>query len=181
MGLTKYLIPLILGALTLLSCNSEPSLQEYLVEKQSDDNFVKMDLATSMFLSDESSLSDDQKKALSTVKKVNIVAFTKDAENSQELEAERSAALKILTDEKYEDLGTFSSNGMKMRLSYVGEDEENISEVILYANMKDEGFGIARLLGDDMNPGDLLNMFMKLDMKNINDAPFKEVANMFGK
>ena len=179
MGLTKYLIPFILGALTLISCNSEPSLQEYLVAKQSDNNFVKMDLATSMFLTDKNSLSDDQKKTLSTVKKVNIVAFTKDDDNAVKMETERDVALKILADEKYEDLGTFNSNGMKIRLSYVGKNEERIDEVILYANMKDKGFGIARLLGDDMNPGDMLNMLMNLDMSTINDAPFKEVAEIF--
>lgn len=180
MALSKYLIPVLFVALSLVSCNNETTLQEYLVEKQSDNNFVKMDLATSMLLNENVALSATQRNVLETVKKVNVVAFTKKDGNETELEKERSAVATILEDDKYEDLGSFKSNGMNIKLSYVGKNDERIDEFILYGSKKGEGFAIARLLGDDMNPSDLFNLLTSMDEKDINNGSILDVTKLLG-
>lgn len=180
MALSKYLIPVLFVALSLVSCNNETTLQEYLVEKQSDNNFVKMDLATSMLLNENVALSDNQRNILETVKKVNVVAFTKKEGNEAALETERARVTSILTNEKYEDLGTFKTNGMNIKLSYVGQNEEYINEFILYGSKKGEGFALARLLGEDMNPSDLFNLLTSIDEKDINNSSILDVTKLLG-
>ena len=76
MTITKYIITITLGLLTLLSCDTRKSLQSYIVEKQDDNRFLKIDLATSM-LSEIDSLSKDQKQVLASIRKINVVAYPK--------------------------------------------------------------------------------------------------------
>lgn len=180
MTLTKYIIPVILIALSFIGCNSETTLQEYLVDKQSDNNFIKMDLATSMLLNDKVEMNEDQRKVLETVKKVNVVAFTKKDDNIAALESETATIAKILSKDTYEDLGSFKSNGMNITLSYVGKSDENIKEFILYGSKKGEGFAVARLLGDDMNPSDLFNLLTSMDGSDINGNSIADVTRLFG-
>jgi hypothetical protein len=46
-------------------------------------------------------------------------------------------------------------------VSYVGSDE-HIDEFVLFANSKDAGFAVVRVLGDDMNPNNILTLMSVL-------------------
>ena len=74
MTLLKYFMALFLGAMALVSC-SDKSLQKYLVEKQDDDKFVKMDVAASLLQGRNSNFTQEEKDILNTIKKVNVVAY----------------------------------------------------------------------------------------------------------
>jgi len=73
MILIKYVLGL--AALTLFSCSNEKSLQRYLVDRQDDDSFLKIDIAASLLQTDNNSLSQEEKDILETVKKINVVAI----------------------------------------------------------------------------------------------------------
>ena len=75
MALLKYLTVLVIAALTLISCDNGKSLQRYLVDKQEDDRFLKVDIATSLFQSDDSKFTEEEQDILKTIKKIYTVIY----------------------------------------------------------------------------------------------------------
>ena len=65
--LVRFLVGISVAALALVSCNDGTSLQRYLVDKQDDDKYVKLDIATSLFESDDANFTEEQKEILSTI------------------------------------------------------------------------------------------------------------------
>lgn len=154
MVLLRYFTAAILGILTLVSCNDK-SLQKYLVEKQDDNNFVKMDLATSLLQGENSSFTKEQKDILNTIKKVNVVAFPIANGDTATYKMERDELQTILNQDDYKELTRFNSNNWNASLKYKGE-EDAIDEVVVFASDDDRGFAVFRLLGDNMRPDQML-------------------------
>ena len=102
-SLLKYFMALILGALALVSC-SDKSLQKYLVEKQDDDKFVKMDIAASLLQGNASNFTQEEKDILNTIKKVNVVAYPIVEGDTADYEMERQKLKDILDQEQYKEL-----------------------------------------------------------------------------
>ena len=86
MVLIKFVIGIGLAALTLFSCTNEKSLQRYLVDRQDDDSFLKIDIAASLLQTDNNNLSQEEKDVLKTVKKINVVAYPIKGENTADYE-----------------------------------------------------------------------------------------------
>ena len=53
-----------LAALTLFSCSNKESLQRYIVDRQDDDSFLKIDIAASLLQTDSANLSQEEKDIL---------------------------------------------------------------------------------------------------------------------
>ena len=166
MQLVKILTALVIAALSLISCNNDPSLQRYLVDKQEDDRYLKLDLATSLLQAENASFTEDEKEILNTVKKVNMVAYPRKGANAAEYEAEKAMVKEIIGNEKYKTLSTMKSNDMNITLKYLGE-EQAIDEVIVFASNEEKGFGLFRLLCDDMRPDQVLKLMSSIDKGDI--------------
>ena len=54
----------VMASILLASCNNEPSLQKYYVEKTENKNFIAVDLSPNMFNIDETKLAADEKAAV---------------------------------------------------------------------------------------------------------------------
>ncbi|MCH9660496.1 MAG: DUF4252 domain-containing protein [Bacteroidetes bacterium] len=166
MQLVKILTALVIAALSLIGCNNDPSLQRYLVDKQEDDRYLKLDLATSLLQAENASFTEDEKEILNTVKKVNMVAYPRKGANVAEYEAEKAMVKEIIGNEKYKTLSTMKSNDMNITLKYLGE-EQAIDEVIVFASNEEKGFGLFRLLCDDMRPDQVLKLMSSIDKGDI--------------
>ncbi len=178
MVLVRFLIGLSLAAISLVSCADGSSLQRYLVDKQDDDKFLKVDIATSLLESDDADFTEEQKEILSTIKKVNVVAFPLKGKNAADYEAERAELAKILDNEKYVLLGKVSSNGSMMTMKYMGE-EDAIDEVIIFASDDERGFAVFRLLGDNMKPGQMLKLMNSINSGDFDVSALNGIGDMF--
>jgi hypothetical protein len=63
----------------------------------------------------------------------------------------------------------YSSGLEGASVSYVGTDE-HIDEFVLFANSKDAGFAVIRVLGTDMNPNSVVTLMSVLKSSNIDMA-----------
>jgi hypothetical protein len=178
MNLVKFIVGISLAAVALVSCNDGTSLQQYLVDKQDDDKYLKIDIATSLLESDDADFTEEQREILNTIKKVNVVAYPVKGENADSYDAERAELKKILDDEKYKLLGKISSDGSNMTMKYLGE-EDAIDEVIIFASDKERGFAVFRLLGDDMKPGQMLKLMNSIDSGDLDVSALKGIGDMF--
>ena len=144
------LILLLVIAVVAVACNSEPSLQKYYVENQENENFVVLDVPSSLFLGDNSGLSEEDQKVIRSIRKANVLVLPVNNNNQDIYQEEKATMETILKDEKYKVLMRFDSSGRNVKVMYLGE-QDAIDEVIVYANDDTKGFAVARLLGDDMN------------------------------
>jgi hypothetical protein len=177
----KYIyILVIIGIFLLSSCNNEPSLQKYFVENTENKNFNALDLSPSMLNVDSSKLSTDENEALNSFEKVNILAFKLNDSNKAEFEIERTKLNKILKEEKYQQLMKFGSGKDGASVSFVGETE-HIDEFVFYANKKENGFAVVRVMGKDMNPTVILTLMSVLKNANVDLEQLKPLQQMFAK
>jgi len=177
----KYLYSLaIIGILLLSSCNNEPTLQKYFVENTENKNFIALDLSPSILNIDASKLSAEQNAALKSFNKMNILAFKLDAKNKAEFEVERAKVNAILKGEKYQQLMKVGHGKEGASISFVGDDE-HIEEFVLYANKKENGFAVVRILGKDMNPTGIMTMLSVLQKANIDLEQLKPLRQLLEK
>ncbi len=167
MTLTRYILAATLASLALFSCNNSKSLQQYLVDKQDDDKFLKVDLATSLLQSEDSDFTQEEKEVLESVKKINVVAFPLKGENRTDYQTEKDKVKSILAEEKYKTLLKMGSNNRGATLKYTGE-EDAIDELIVFASDEEKGFAVFRLLGDNMQPDKMMKLMNSIDKGDIN-------------
>jgi len=167
-----------MAAIALASCSNEKSLQKYLVEKQDDDKFLKVDVATSLLQTDDNSLTEEQKNILNTVKKVNVVAYKIKDGNIAEYEAEKEKLAVIVNQEKYKTLVKYGSNNRGASLKYLGE-EDAIDEVIVFASDNEKGFAVFRLLGEKMRPDQMIKLMNSIDKGDIDVSKFSGIGDLF--
>ena len=167
----------VVALLILVGCNSEPSLQKYFVENSDNKDFIAVDVSPSILNVDPSKLSADQFTALHSFDKMNLLAFKRTDKNQAKFEAERSKVIAILKDKKYQQLMKFGSGKDGASVSFVGDDE-HINEFVVYANKKENGFAVVRVLGKDMNPTSIMSMISILKESNLDLEQLKPLQEM---
>jgi hypothetical protein len=170
----------VLISLFLFSCNSEPTLQKYFVENLENNNFIALDVSPSILNVDKAKLSIKQNEALQSFEKMNVLAFKLNETNKTQFELERAKVNLILKDKKYQQLMKFGSGKEGASVSYVGSDE-HIEEFVLFANKKESGFAVVRILGKDMNPNNIMTMLSVLKESKIDIEQLKPLQEMFKK
>jgi hypothetical protein len=171
---------LLLFSLFLISCNSEPTLQKYFVENTENKNFIALDVSPSILNVDKTKLSVAQNDALKSFDKMNVLAFKLNDKNKAEFETERAKVDLILKDKKYQQLMKFGSGKEGASVSFVGTDE-HIEEFVFYANKKENGFAVVRILGKDMNPTSVMTMMSVLQQSNIDLEQLKPLQQLMSK
>lgn len=174
---TTTKISVLIFSIMLIAC-SEPSLEKYYVDHQEKDNFIVMNIPSSMFVETGSELSKEEKATLEQVEKANILAFPVTKENKVVFEKEKAKVEKILKDEKYKLLIKMGTPDKQFRLMYLG-DPNAIDEMIVYGSSDEAGFGVARILGDDMNPKAIIELVKSLGDKNLNIEGMENLKAMF--
>jgi hypothetical protein len=170
----------LLVLLTLVSCNSDPSLQKYFVENTDNKDFIALDVSPSILNLEKSKLSAEQTEALNSFDKMNILAFKANDKNQAQFETERAKVKAILKDPKYQQLMTFGSGKDGASISYVGTDD-NIKEFVVFANRKENGFAVVRVLGENMNPNNIMTLMSVLKQSNIDMEQLKPLQSLLNK
>ena len=174
----KYTKGLLLLLLVLLgfSCQKKISLQQYLVESQEKNGFVTIDIPTSFLQLKSEAVSDQLKATLERIHKINIVAFPV-KENQEIFEIEKQTLKSIFAEnEKYKSLMSMKVKDMNMHFYYTGKTA-SINEVIAFGYGDEIGLGVARLLGENMNPTNMIAMInnLKIDANSLNLKQFNAI------
>ncbi|WP_367774055.1 DUF4252 domain-containing protein [Flavobacterium sp. WC2421] len=163
--------------LLLVSCNSEPTLQKYFVENTENKDFLVMDVSPNILNVDKTKLSIAESSALKSFDKMNILAFKLTDKNKNQFDVQRAKVDAILKDKKYQQLMRFGSGKEGASVSYVGADD-HIEEFVFYANKKDAGFAVVRVIGKDMNPTNIITMMQVLKKSNIDMEQLKPLQQL---
>lgn len=161
----KNIISICLCALVLTSCQTN-SLQSFMVEHKSDDNFISIDFSLRTFVDNFDDLPEDKKKLFEDINKVNFLAFRKNQSNSPSYTEKREQLLDILSSEfKGNQLMSVNAEEGIIKM-YADEVEDKAEEIIIFASSDDKGFMVFRLLGDDLNPSNFYKIMTMSDQMN---------------
>lgn len=174
----KFLIYTLFTAVFLTSCGNGVSLQTYYVDNQESKNFISQDLPLSMLKIDKSNFTEAQEEAYNSVSKLNFLGYKANETDTETYKAEIAKVKTILSDSKYNDLMEFSDKGNKISVKYIGDDDE-ADEVVVFGSAKDMGFGIVRILGNDMNPEKMVTLINALQNANVEEGQIEDIMNFF--
>jgi hypothetical protein len=157
------------------SCKSEKTLQRYLVDSQEKTGFITVDIPTTFLQLKSEDVSSEVKETLKSIKKVNVV-YLPIKGNEDKYEAEKMELKNVFSNDNYKSLMTMKAQGMHVNVYYTG-DTESIDEVIAFGYGKQAGVGVARLLGDNMNPAKIIAMMnsVNIDGDNISIDQFNAI------
>ncbi|PXY44236.1 DUF4252 domain-containing protein [Flavobacterium hydrophilum] len=174
---TNIFISALLVLMTLVSCNSEPSLQKYFVENTEKKDFISLDVSPSILNVDKAKLSAEQSEALHSFDKMNILAFKANDKNQAQFETERTKIKAILKNPKYQELMKVGSGKDGASVSFVGTDDD-IEEFVIFANRKENGFAVVRVLGKNMNPNNIMTLMTVLKESKIDMEQLKPLQQL---
>ncbi len=168
-------------ALALLaSCSNEPTLQKYYVEKGGNPGFVSIDIAPTFIDTKSIKLTPEEATALKSLHKFNVLVYRADSlDVSHEKYNKEKDQVRTLVKTEYEELMKFNNGTSGASISTKGEGE-NIDEFVVFVHNQDNGFGVVRVLGDDMTPNNVLTIAGLLQKANIDTqqfAPLQQLLN----
>lgn len=178
MILIKYILGIGLAALTLFSCSNKESLQRYIVDRQDDDSFLKIDIAASLLQTDSANLSQEEKDILKTIKKINVIAYPIEEGNVSAYEVKMQVLKTILDQDRYKTLMKYGSNKDGATLKYVGL-EDAIDEIIVFVRDDEKGFALFRLLGDDMRPEQMIKLMTAIEKGDVDISKLNSIGKIF--
>lgn len=154
----KTFILYILGlALLTVSCQQEPTLQKYYVEHSNDKGFMTIDIAPTFIKTEKLKLTEEETAALKSLHKFNVLALKSDGKNQAQLKKEGEKVKQLLKGDEYEELIHFGSNDRGASIHTVGEGDA-IEEFVVYVNQKETGMAVVRVMGEDMNPNNIMTL-----------------------
>ena len=161
-----------------ISCNQQKTIQTYIVEKQDKPGFMSVDLPMSLIQLNTDKAPIEVKEAYGSIKKVNVLGLPY-LNNNEAYEIEKKAILSILNNSTlYKNLMKMDMNGMRVSIYYNG-DANDINEVIVFGYSKKIGVGVARVIGNHMNPTKITQMaeYLKIDPNQLNLQQFEQVLD----
>lgn len=167
----------LIAVFLLLGCSGNQSLQEYYVDNMENPNFLVVDVPASIIKLDEADLDQTQLVALKSLRKLNILAFKKTADNAGTYSQETVKVRQILDNPDFKQLMKLNTKYARGVVKYLGEGDA-IDEVVIYGDSQDKGFALIRVLGDDMNPAHFMQLMQALQKADLNDAGLEELTEM---
>ncbi|MCK0131349.1 DUF4252 domain-containing protein [Flavobacteriaceae bacterium F08102] len=166
---------LLLCAVTLVSCASNLSLQKYYIDNSDNENFITLDIPGNVFALKENAPTE-LSKITTSIHKFNILAFIKKEDNKAQYAIENQKVKAILKNDKYQELIRIKHQGRTVSLKYEGEeDDQTLHEVVLFASDKEKGFALVRILGENMNPADMIQFAKNFDAVDLNGTELEGV------
>lgn len=176
----KKLLLLLTAAAAFTACKSEPSLQKYFVEHSEKQHFATVDIAPKLINAEKIKVTPEEKQALNSIKKLNVLMYKATPENKGEYAAEKQNVKALLKTGPYEELMHFGSSDKGASVSVQGEGD-NIDEFVVYFHEDTSGFGVVRVLGDDMTPTNVMTIVGLIQKGGINSEMLKPLQQMLKK
>lgn len=163
--ITGILLVVLIG---MSSCESNKSVQQYLLEKQSSSDFVSITLPASLLNIALDSLGSEEREAVNSLKKLNVLVYHAPNGDQQVFEKEQAEINTVLKNSKYEDLMRAQTQMGSGRIMILGS-EAKIDEFLAYGTDLKSNFILIRVLGDHMNPKHIKPFIAALQESNVNE------------
>ena len=171
-----WIITLLVGGI-VTSCSSEQSLQQYYIASAENPNFMAFDLPSSLLNLEKADLTDSQKEAVASLKKLNVLAFQKKEDNTADYEVQKATIKSILKSSDFSELMKMNTSMGKATIQLKGGDD-SIDEIVIYGDNDEKGLVLVRVLGDNMNPASFVQLIQAMEKSDFNGKGFEQFGNL---
>ncbi|WP_396634206.1 DUF4252 domain-containing protein [Maribacter sp. R86514] len=172
-----WAIMVVIG-LAITSCSSEQSLQQYYIANAENPNFMSFDLPSSLLNLETANLTESEKEAASSLKKLNILAFQKKPENEADYLVQKNAINSILKGDDFSELMKMNTPFGKATIQLKGDDDI-IDELVIYGDNDEKGLVLVRVLGDNMNPASLMQLIKAVEKSDYKGKGLEQLEDLF--
>lgn len=158
------------------SCSSEISLQQYFISNAENPNFMSFDVPASLLNLEKVEMGITQKEAISSLKKLNVLAFKKNEGNSADFEVHRATVKRILKGSDFSELMKMNTEFGKATIQLKGDDDA-IDEIVIYGDNDDKGFVLIRVLGNNMNPANFVQLIQAMEKSDFKSGGFEQLGS----
>jgi len=172
----KVSMVVFVAAILTVACDTKPSLQKYYVDSKDNNAFISVDLPANIIELKDENVSEEVKNTLKTIKKVNFLALQVDENNQELFDAEKEKVAEILKNPDYKQLMRMKTADGNVTVNYLGT-EDAINEVIIFGSDSKRGFALVRVLGENMNPADIMSMAQEIKLDG-NSQQLKQLSGL---
>jgi hypothetical protein len=174
----KVSMVVFVAAILTVACDTKPSLQKYYVDSKDNNAFISVDLPANIIELKDENVSEEVKNTLKTIKKVNFLALQVDENNQELFNTEKEKVAEILKNPDYKQLMRMKTADGNVTVNYLGT-EDAINEVIIFGSDSKRGFALVRVLGENMNPADIMSMAQEIKLDG-NSQQLKQLGGLLG-
>lgn len=174
----KVSIIVFFTAILTVACDTKPTLQKYYVDSKENNAFISVDLPANIIELKDENVSEEVKNTLKTIKKVNFLALQINESNQELFDAEKEKVAEILKNPDYKQLMRIKTADGNVTVNYLGA-EDAIDEVIIFGSDSKRGFALVRVLGENMNPAEILSLAQEIKLDG-NSEQFKQLGGLLG-
>lgn len=163
--------------LALGSCAGTQSLQEYFVDNAENPDFLSLDIPANILKLEEAELSAEQREAMGSLRKLNILAFRKTDANAATYSQESAKVKAILKNPDFKELMKLNTQFGKGVVKYLGS-EDAIDEVVIFGDSREKGFALVRVLGKKMNPAHFMQVMQAIQGADLEGQGLGDLAGL---
>ena len=145
------------------SCKKD-TVQTYLLESENRPELVSYDFSSDMLAFAKNFIEEAEIHILKSIDKVKLVGLNIEDTSFEAYEQEKQRLQTILENSEYKKLLNIKKDGHQIKIYYNGE-QEAIDEVLVFGYSDDQGVGLARVLGNNINPTEIIEV---VDNKKLN-------------
>ena len=175
-NIARLLLGFVMITSLLSSCNATKSLEVFIVDQQEKSDVISLDLQPSMLLAGDKIKDEEDKAIINSLKKLILIGYKVTDETQDRYLSELTEVRSILKQEKYEEFIRFGKGSRGVKIYIVGA-EDKIDELIILGNDHKIGWGLVRVLGENMEPEKMAKVLKKLDFdkNNFNLSMFENL------
>ena len=122
--------------------------------------------------------TESQKETYNSLEKINFLGYRVKESNAEAYNKELENIEKIFKNGKYDELMEFKTDGIKFRINAEATNDA-VDEILVLASTEDKGFGVVRVLGDNMKPENMVKLIDDLQKADVNENQLKGIIDFF--
>ena len=156
------------GLLVLLvsSCEPKMTLQRYFLSAQENPEFSLIEVPVSLLGPVSENLNAEQQQTLASVKKVSVLLY-RNPEKVDFIANQQVIINEFLASDGFEPLFSAKMKREAQATVMIRGDVNQIDEAVFFGYADDQGFILARILGNQMNPAAFMQLAESLEETNL--------------
>jgi len=164
-------------AVFMFSCQPSMTLQRYFLESQENADFTLIEIPASLLSASLEDLTPEQKTTFSSLRKVSVLMYRNAAEKAF-IASQQSLINNFLKSDGFEALVSARMKGEAQASILIRGAVDQIDEAVFFGFAEGEGFVLARILGEQMNPAAFIQLADSLeesDFQFLSDSVLKDI------
>ena len=146
----------------MTSCESKITLQRYFYEAHQNNEFTIIELPASLLGSSLDELSEKQRETVASLRKLSVIIY-RDSTNSEFLQEQHKIINEFLNRDGFKPFFDARMNDEAHVSIQVQGSLDQFDEAVFFGYADDQGFILARVLGDKMNPAAYMELATTLE------------------